>query len=311
MAYVTHNRTKSEAEALVGLKDTIYYTTDSNSIIINGKAYGAVAQKVTEEEFNNLLATNALTPGKTYRIIGFTTKVAPNDAVVSLEHKIDLYVTATSSNFVAAEAFAGYNSDGSDTYYEDNGVDVAQWQINVQVYGSKLGITKALTVQNTKITTLRVGDIKLIRHNGIDTLLVVYNKSKWIGRSTDGGQTFQHIELPLYSTDWKDIVYGNGKFILFDSDGTFLVSDDNGLTWTMYTDNMYMDVVGRLGLDITVNYGYRQGAYIEGFFYIVGQRVLLKSENGINWTAYQGVSHGWTQSNIAGGDGLLIMPGGF
>jgi hypothetical protein len=158
---------------------------------------------------------------------------------------------------------------------------------------------------------LRVGDIRLIRHNGIDTLIVVYNKSKWIGRSTDGGQTFQHVELPLYSTDWKDIVYGNGKFILFDSDGTFLVSDDNGLTWTMYTDNMYMDVVGRLGLDITVNYGYRQGAYIEGFFYIVGQRVLLKSEDGINWTAYQGVSHGWTQSNIAGGDGLLIMPGGF
>jgi hypothetical protein len=93
------------------------------------------------------------------------------------------------------------------------------------------------------VSTLRIGNGRIVRHNGVDTLLVVYNKSKWIARSTDGGQTFTHIELPMSSDDWKDLGYGDGKFILVDSDGHFLVSEDNGLTWTVYSDNLYMDVV--------------------------------------------------------------------
>ena len=40
MAYVTHNRTKTREQASAGDKNTIYYTTDDHSIIINGKSYG-------------------------------------------------------------------------------------------------------------------------------------------------------------------------------------------------------------------------------------------------------------------------------
>lgn len=40
MAYVNFNRTKTLSEALEGQKDTIYFTSDTNDIIIDGKAYG-------------------------------------------------------------------------------------------------------------------------------------------------------------------------------------------------------------------------------------------------------------------------------
>jgi hypothetical protein len=40
MNYVTHNRTKTREQAFAGDKNTIYYTTDDHSIIINGKSYG-------------------------------------------------------------------------------------------------------------------------------------------------------------------------------------------------------------------------------------------------------------------------------
>lgn len=40
MAYVNFNRTKTLEEALEGQKDTIYFTSDTNDIVMDGKAYG-------------------------------------------------------------------------------------------------------------------------------------------------------------------------------------------------------------------------------------------------------------------------------
>lgn len=47
MAYVNFNRTKTLSEALEGQKDTIYFTSDTNSIIIDGVNYGG---NITAEE---------------------------------------------------------------------------------------------------------------------------------------------------------------------------------------------------------------------------------------------------------------------
>lgn len=40
MAYVDFNRSLTEAEALKGNKDTIYFTTDTQCLIMGGKVYG-------------------------------------------------------------------------------------------------------------------------------------------------------------------------------------------------------------------------------------------------------------------------------
>jgi hypothetical protein len=97
---------------------------------------------VSEEEFYDLVANNKLTAGKLYRIKGFSTQIAPNDGAISLGHKIDLYVTAISDNQISDEAYAGFNSDGTDAYYEDNGVEVNKWRLNVSLSGQVLGVTK-------------------------------------------------------------------------------------------------------------------------------------------------------------------------
>jgi hypothetical protein len=53
MAYVTHNRTKKYADALVGDPNTIYFTTDSHQIVLNGIAYGE-SSKVISAALNDL-----------------------------------------------------------------------------------------------------------------------------------------------------------------------------------------------------------------------------------------------------------------
>lgn len=51
MAYVTHNRTKNYADALVGDPNTIYFTTDSNQIVLNGVAYGGDPTAISKIEY--------------------------------------------------------------------------------------------------------------------------------------------------------------------------------------------------------------------------------------------------------------------
>lgn len=49
MAYVNFNRTKTLEEALEGQKDTIYFTSDTNDIIIDGTAYGGDDLELSQE----------------------------------------------------------------------------------------------------------------------------------------------------------------------------------------------------------------------------------------------------------------------
>ena len=46
MAYVKHDRTKTLEQALNGDADTIYYTTDTHVIVINGQIYSAQSEEI-------------------------------------------------------------------------------------------------------------------------------------------------------------------------------------------------------------------------------------------------------------------------
>lgn len=48
MAYVKHDRTKTQAEALVGDNDTIYYTTDTHVIVMGGQIYSIQSEEIIE-----------------------------------------------------------------------------------------------------------------------------------------------------------------------------------------------------------------------------------------------------------------------
>lgn len=63
MAYVDFNRSLTEAEALKGNKDTIYFTTDTQCLIMGGKVYGIGPSRLfmgTQEEYAAAAATMPL-----------------------------------------------------------------------------------------------------------------------------------------------------------------------------------------------------------------------------------------------------------
>lgn len=60
MAYVDFNRSLTEAEALKGNKDTIYFTTDTQCLIMGGKVYGIGPSRLfmgTQAEYDAASAT--------------------------------------------------------------------------------------------------------------------------------------------------------------------------------------------------------------------------------------------------------------
>lgn len=124
MGYVKHDRTKTLSQALIGDRDTIYYTSDNRAIVINGVEYGRKLVVTTQENFTELLKNAQLDSGTTYCIKGFTTKVHESSGLISAGHKIDLYVEALGPTNIKSRAYASYNTDGTDSFYEDRCIKV-------------------------------------------------------------------------------------------------------------------------------------------------------------------------------------------
>ena len=82
MAYVDFNRSLTEAEALKGNKDTIYFTTDTQCLIMGGKVYGIGPSRLfmgTQAEYDAAAATM---PIGTIVIIGDTALSAGETAIL-------------------------------------------------------------------------------------------------------------------------------------------------------------------------------------------------------------------------------------
>lgn len=66
MAYVDFNRSLTEAEALKGNKDTIYFTTDTQCLIMGGKVYGIGPSRLfvgTQDEYYAAVAAKQIPYG--------------------------------------------------------------------------------------------------------------------------------------------------------------------------------------------------------------------------------------------------------
>lgn len=66
MGLVLHDKSKTEAEALLGSKDTIYFTTDTNNIVMDGKIFGIGPSRLfigTEDEYFAAVASKQIPYG--------------------------------------------------------------------------------------------------------------------------------------------------------------------------------------------------------------------------------------------------------
>lgn len=306
MAYVKHDRTKSSAEARVGDKDTIYYTTDYHSIIMNGQVYGDKWTYIEENELINLIQTGQLEVGTSYCIRGFISTPNPLSGLSTAGHKIDLTVKSASANTLEKVAHASYNTDGTDSFYEDQNIPVYKWDIEVAVEGSELGIAIGMKTVTKDPTSLYVGNARSTATNGTDTLIVIYNNTDKISVSKDWGETFYTQTLPFFYTSIQGIVYGNGIFVIYDEFGNLSVSSDNGDNWT-HVFISYNELFSAAGGYTSFSSGFKSACYGNDQFYIIGNQVGIKSADGLNWTSFNWQSYdpGWFCPSIAAGDGFV------
>lgn len=307
MGYVKHDRTKNFPQALIGDPDTIYYVSDNRAIVMGGLEYGRKLVILTQDEFTQLVKNAELNSGTLYHIKGFTTSVNGATGLKSAGHKIDLYVEALGPTEIKSRAYATYNTDETDTYYEDIKAPVYEWDIKVSISESELGNALSASITDMGISQLYVGSGKAAAHNTTDTLIVVYNNSDKVGISKDGGVTFHTKTLPYFYTDIQDIIYGNGTFVIFDSEGILCVSKDDGETWKIISDHTYAISSSAHMSTNNYAYGYASACYGNDQFYIVGNYVGIKSQDGINWTSFywKGFDNGWGKPAIAAGDGII------
>jgi hypothetical protein len=54
--YVKHNKSTSKAEALQGAENTIYFTTDTQEIVVDGKIYGGISSLITPISYADLVS---------------------------------------------------------------------------------------------------------------------------------------------------------------------------------------------------------------------------------------------------------------
>ena len=263
------------------LKDVItnegfYPVTHARAVIgLDQFLEGEIVQ-VTEAELLQLIYSSQLIPGTRYKIIGFSSTPNSYLGLSSAGHKINLTVTALNSHQLKKQAVAEYNTDGADSFYEDNGVLVSEWQIEVSVSDSQVGLALAMNVEVQEPTSLYVGQLKSVAHNGIDTLIAVYSYTDKIAISKDGGQTFYNQTLPFSYSEIRGVQYGNETFVIFDSDGNLCVSKDDGDTWQFMQPYPYSELFSSTGAQSNYSSGFCASCYGNDKFYIIGNIVGIK-----------------------------------
>lgn len=189
------NNTKTKEEIVNSTDGVYYFTTDTKEIYRNGIKYGYQVIYTTEEELLSKVKTSTLIPGYEYCIRGFISNIDTSLGLSNIGHKIDLHIRATSENTIDSSAWASYNTDGSDSFFEDHGTDVCKWDIKISINNNHLGIANKASTTEITPTNLYNSRIVGVAHNGIDTLVAAY-ECNFVSVSTDGGNTFSVVQLP-------------------------------------------------------------------------------------------------------------------
>ena len=266
------------------------------------------AVKVSEEELLTLINTSSLEPGQCYYISGFTTRINEDNPVISQQHKIDLYLQALGKSQISNKAYAAYNTDGTDDYFKNQNIPVDKWQLEVSFTGNGLNIINSIDVIVNDTLDIYTGYNQVIAHNGIDTLIVACNKSNAVSISKDEGASFYQRELPYTYTDIQGLIYGLGKFILFDSEGFISVSSDNGESWQLVSNYQYNTITTSYSITSLLS-GYTSACVSENEFFIVGNHIGIRSTDGINWTTFKhnAADNGWFKPQVAAGCGKILV----
>ena len=297
----------AQIKQLIDQNNTRFYPVTHAKAVIGLKEV-EFAVKVSEEELLTLINTSSLEPGQCYYISGFTTKINEDNPVISQQHKIDLYLSALGKSQISNKAYAAYNTDGTDNYYKDLNVPVDKWNIEVSFTGNDLNVIKDIKIKIDSSLDIHTGYNTTIAHNGVDTLIVACNKSNVVSISKDSGKTFYKKELPHTYTDIQGLIYGIGKFILFDSDGFISVSSDNGESWQLISNYQYTTITSSYSINSLLS-GYTSACVSENEFFIVGNHIGIRSTDGINWTTFKhdAADNGWFKPQVAAGNGKILV----
>lgn len=291
------NNTKTKEEVVNSTDGVYYFTTDTKEIYRNGIKYGYQVIYTTEEELLSKIKTSTLMSGYEYCIKGFVSNIDTSLGLSNIGHKIDLHIRATSQNTVDSSAWASYNTDGSDSFFYDNGIDVYKWDIKISINNNHLGIVNSASINKINPTSLYNSRIVGVAHNGIDTLVVAYN-CNFVNVSTDGGNTFSVVQLPDEQTTVVNVLYGLGYFVVFDEQGHMSKSQD-GFIWEQVSSFSITECT--------------TACFSEDTFYITRSYYLYKTQDFVTWTSmYHGISSngGWGHMGLAAGDGKIVVTTG-
>ena len=134
--------------------------------------------------------------------------------------------------------------------------------------------------------------------NGVAVAISNGTTGNRFARTTNGGQTWTSVFVPINVGYWCKIVYGNGIFVALNGRGTVVYSTDGGATWG--SSALTIADAGSAWVDI---------AFGGGYFVAIrnGTTVTNRSTNGISWSVAGTPAAAFSSlSKIAFGNGTFV-----
>lgn len=149
----------------------------------------------------------------------------------------------------------------------------------------------------TKVTAPYAGDLPFfwLGHNG-STLMMGCHMDAILYSSSNGTSWTWHQSASLGAGQMNAIVVNNGLYVCVGLSGKIYTATSPTSSWTLRTSNTTASLQ-------SVTYG-------NGRFVAVGDRSVVTSPDGINWTAYANAYGTNGYANAVGSDGTRFLLGG-
>jgi hypothetical protein len=162
------------------------------------------------------------------------------------------------------------------------------------VFGDTTPNTRIMTITNDTTATglvIAAGNpgIYDVQEGAPGSGVFIAGAGNGIYRTTDSGASWTNITSTLGIKTWGRIFYQGGNvWHMFAQDGSFALSSDNGLTWTLTTVG---SITNATGIQQNIQASYRVCVALDP---VTGLYVILTAGGGIRTTPVSAPTGGWT-----------------